>query len=131
VQKNRDSGQALSIPNETTCASKNEKSVMKISEVNIQLIKPTNGLIAFASVVLDDKVYLGSIGVHQRLDGTGYRLTYPTKKTGNRDFHIFHPIEKNLGQQIERAILTKVVALLEKQHAGGTPDLRGGGDAIG
>ena len=31
---------------------------MKISEINIQLIKPANGLVAFASVVLDDKVYL-------------------------------------------------------------------------
>ena len=104
---------------------------MKISEINIQLIKPANGLIAFASVVLDDKVYLGSIGVHRRLDGTGYRLTYPTKKTGNRDFHIFHPIERSLGQQIEQAILAKVAALLEKQGAGGTPDSREDGDAIG
>ena len=103
---------------------------MKISEVNIQLIKPTNGLVAFASVVLDGKIYLGSIGVHQRLDGNGYRLTYPTKKTGNRDFHIFHPIERSMGQRIEQAILSKVTALLEKQRAGSTPDLRGG-DAIG
>ena len=55
--------------------SANGKNVMKISEVNIQLIKPANGLVAFASVVLDDKIYLGSIGVHQRLDGTGFRLT--------------------------------------------------------
>lgn len=53
---------------------------MKISEITIQLIKPANGLVAFASVVLDDKIYLGSIRVHQRLDGSGYRLTYPTKK---------------------------------------------------
>jgi DNA-binding cell septation regulator SpoVG len=103
---------------------------MKISEVNIQLIKPTNGLVAFASVVLDSKIYLGCIGVHQRLDGNGYRLTYPTKKTGNRDFHIFHPIERSMGQRIEQAILAKVAALLEKQSADSTPDLRGG-DAIG
>ena len=104
---------------------------MKISEINIQLIKPANGLVAFASVVLDDRIYLGSIGVHEKLDGTGYRLTYPTKKTGNRDFHIFHPIEKNLGRQIERAILTKVAVLLDKQGAGNTPDSREDGDAIG
>ncbi len=103
---------------------------MKISEVNIQLIKPTNGLVAFASVVLDGKIYLGSIGVHQRLDGTGYRLTYPTKKTGNRDFHIFHPIERQMGQQIEQAILAKVTALLEKQYTDGVPT-RGGVNAIG
>ncbi len=103
---------------------------MKISEINIQLIKPSNGLVAFASVVLDDKVYLGSIGVHQRLDGAGYRLTYPTKKTGNRDFHIFHPIERNLGQQIEQAILSKVTALLEKQNADGSAIFREDGDAV-
>lgn len=104
---------------------------MKISEINIQLIKPANGLVAFASVVLDDKIYLGSIGVHQRLDGNGYRLTYPTKKTGHRDFHIFHPIERSLGQRIEQAILAKVSTLLEKQNAGASPDSQGGDDAIG
>lgn len=103
---------------------------MKISEISIQLIKPANGLVAFASVVLDGKIYLGSIGVHQRLDGSGYRLTYPTKKNGNRDFHIFHPIEKSLGQQIEQAILTKVTALLEKQNAGCSAVFRGDGNAI-
>jgi len=103
---------------------------MKISEINIQLIKPVNGLVAFASVVLDDKIYLGSIGVHQRLDGTGYRLTYPTKKTGNRDFHIFHPIERNLGQQIEQAILNKVTTLLEKQNTGDSVIFGEDGDAI-
>ena len=34
---------------------------MKISEINIQLIKPSNGLVAFASVVLDDKIFLQSL----------------------------------------------------------------------
>ena len=89
---------------------------MKISEINIQLIKPANSLVAFASVVLDGKIFLGSIGVHQKLDGTGYRLTYPTKKTGNRDFHIFHPIERKLGSEIERAILEKVTSLLNQKN---------------
>ena len=55
---------------------------MKISEVNIILIKPRNGLIGFASLVVNDALYLGSIGIHQKLNGNGYRLTYPTKKTG-------------------------------------------------
>jgi stage V sporulation protein G len=103
---------------------------MKISEINIQLFKPANGLVAVTSVVLDGKIYLGSIGVHHRLDGTGYRLTYPTKKTGNRDFHIFHPIERNLGQQIEQAILSKVTTLLEKQNTGDSTIFREDGDAI-
>lgn len=103
---------------------------MTISEINIQFVKPVNGLVAFASVVLDGKIYLGSIGVHQRLNGTGYRLTYPTKKTGHRDFHIFHPIEHSLGQQIEQAILAKVAALLKKQNTNGSAISREDGDAI-
>lgn len=42
--------------------------MMKIYEINIQLIKPTNSLVTFARVILDDKIYLGSIDVHQRLE---------------------------------------------------------------
>lgn len=89
---------------------------MTISEVNIQLIKPVNGLVAFASVVLNDQIYLSSIGVHQKLDGSGFRLTYPTKKTGNRSFHIFHPIEKAISHQIEQAISEKLNSLLGKSE---------------
>ncbi|MBI2342901.1 MAG: hypothetical protein HYV02_00975 [Deltaproteobacteria bacterium] len=62
---------------------------MKISEVNIQFIKPADGLIGFSSGVIDDAFYLGSIGVHQRLDGTGYRPTYPTKKSPLNNRPIF------------------------------------------
>jgi len=88
---------------------------MKISEINIQLIKPKNGLVAFASVVLDEQIYLSSIGIHQKLDGSGYRLTYPTKKAGERDFNIFYPIDRDLGVALERAILEKLTAVLNKQ----------------
>ena len=70
---------------------------MKISEINIIPIKPDNGLIGFASVVLDG-LYLGSIGVYSRLDGSGYRITYPTKKVGGKD------LNRDLSQEIEAAI---------------------------
>jgi DNA-binding cell septation regulator SpoVG len=80
---------------------------MKISEVNITPIKPQDGLIAFASLVLDDCLYLGSIGVYARLDGTGYRLTYPTKKIGDKGLNIYHPINKLLAKEIEKAVLNK------------------------
>ena len=80
---------------------------MRISEVNITPIKPQNGLVAFASVVLDDCLYLGSIGVYARLDGTGYRLTYPTKKVSEKSLNIYHPINKMLAKAIEKAVLNK------------------------
>ncbi len=86
---------------------------MTVSEVNITPVKPTGGLVAFASCVINGQLYLGSIGVHQRLDGTGYRITYPTKKVGLRQLNYFHPVTKEAGMVIEQAIAAKCVELFE------------------
>lgn len=86
---------------------------MKISEVNIALIKPKNGLVGFASVVVDDALYLGSIGIHQKLNG-GFRLTYPTKNSGIHQGSIFHPINNMAGKAIERTILSKLNDVMNK-----------------
>lgn len=81
---------------------------MKITEVNISLIKPKDGLIGFASLVVNDSLFLGNIGVHRKLNNTGYRLTYPTKKAGLRDMAVFHPISREAGKAIEAAIFNKL-----------------------
>lgn len=80
---------------------------MKITEIQILPVKPNNGLVAFASLVVDGNIYLGSIGIHRKLDGSGLRITYPTKKVADKDFHIFHPINMQTSQEIERAIISK------------------------
>ena len=85
---------------------------IKITEIQITPIKPKEGLIAFASVVVGKGLYLGSIGVHTRLDGAGYRITYPTKKVADKDFHIFHPINKETSEAIEEAIISKAKEIL-------------------
>lgn len=87
---------------------------MKVSEVNVTPIKPNEGLVAFASCVIDDQLYLGSFGVHKRLDGTGYRITYPIKKINDRQLNYFHPITKAAGLAIEQAIVAKCVELFER-----------------
>ena len=87
---------------------------MKISEVNIQFIKPVDGLIGFASFVIDDSFYVGSIGIHERLDGNGHRLTYPNKKSSTNQRPIFHPINREVGVAIENAILTKLKNVMSK-----------------
>jgi len=79
---------------------------MEISEIQIVPIKPNNGLVGFASLVLYGGLYLSSIGIFTRLEG-GYRLTYPTKKVGNRDINIFHPINKEFAEAIEKAVIKK------------------------
>lgn len=85
----------------------------KITEVQIIPIKPKDGLVAFASVVVENSLYLGSIGVYKRLNGSGYRITYPTKKIGNKNINIYHPINRKIGKAIESAILEKVKEIFE------------------
>ena len=81
---------------------------MKITEIQITPIKPKDGLVGFASVVLDNSLYLGFIGVYTRLDGLGYRLTYPTKKIGDNSINIYHPINKEASKAIEQAVFKKL-----------------------
>lgn len=78
---------------------------MKITEIQIIPIKPKNGLVAFASLVIDDSIYLGSIAIHTKLDGTGYRITYPTRRVNNKDMNIYHPINKRASKAIENEII--------------------------
>ena len=87
---------------------------MKISEVQITPVKPADGLVAFASCVINSQLYLGSLGVHQRLDGSGYRITYPTKKIGIRQLNYYHPLTKEVGAAIEQAITAKCSELFER-----------------
>jgi len=75
-------------------------------------IKPKDGLVAIASVVADNSLYLGSVGVFTRLNGSGYRITYPTKKIGNRNINIYHPINKETSKEIEEAIISEAEKIL-------------------
>ncbi len=86
---------------------------MKITEIQIIPIKPRDGLVAFASVVAENSLYLGSIGVYTRIDGSGYRITYPTKKVGNRDINIYHPINKETSRAIEEAVISKTKEIMD------------------
>lgn len=86
-----------------------------ITEVQIQPIKPRDGLRAFASLVYSG-LYLSSIGVHSKLNDFGYRLTYPTKLVGAREINIFHPITRELGAAIEEAVLNKLNEVMNKER---------------
>ena len=83
-----------------------------VKEIQIIPIKANNGLVAFASIVFENSLFLGSIGVHKLLDGSGYRITYPTKKIGNGDMNIYHPIDRQTSKLIEDAIIKKVEEIM-------------------
>ena len=81
---------------------------MKITRVKITRIRPVGGMVAFADVVLEEQLLLSSIAIHAKRDGSGYRLTYPSKISGKFEFPIFHPISKELGLRIEEVITKKL-----------------------
>lgn len=83
---------------------------MKVTEVQIEFVKPNNGLVGFASIVIDDNIYLSSIAIHKRLNLSGYRLTYPSKGR----FNLFHPIRKEASNKIEQAIYAKLKDVMKK-----------------
>ena len=87
---------------------------MEVTEVNIVPVKAVDGLVAFASCVVNGQLYLGSLGVHRRLDGSGYRITYPTKRIGSRELNYFHPLNRQTDNAIEQAIVAKWNELFER-----------------
>lgn len=86
-----------------------------ISEIQIIPIKPQNGLVAFASFVLNDNLYLGSIGIITRPEG-GYRLLYPTKKVGMRNINMFHPINKSFAETLEKEVIAKIEDVMKNDR---------------
>ena len=85
-----------------------ESRPMKINDVNITFVNPRGGLIGFASLVLMDAFYVSGIAIHERLDGTGHRLTYPNRKSGGQVFNICHPINRQASKAIENAVFQKL-----------------------
>lgn len=86
---------------------------MKISEVSIELVRPKDGLIGFASLIIEDDIYLGNIGIMKRLDQESYRLLFPTRKVNDKSFNLFYPISKEMGQKLEDAVTKKLKEVLK------------------
>ena len=91
----------------------------KISEVTIIPVKPNKGLVALASCVIDDKLYLGSMGIYTfKPPRIGYRVTYPTKTVGRGtdgkvlSINIFHPINRAVQSAIEKGIVDEYEKLM-------------------
>ena len=85
----------------------------RLSEIQITPIKPQNGLVAFASFVLDKSLYLGSIGIMTRPPG-GYRLVYPTKKVADRSLNIFYPINREFALAVEAEVVKHFEEVMNK-----------------
>lgn len=87
---------------------------MSIQNIEIIPVSPSNGLVGFASLLLDGSLFLSSIGVFKRKDGDGYRILYPTKKAGPNQLCVFHPTTEELSKDIEAAICAKAKQVFEE-----------------
>lgn len=92
----------------------------KITEIQFVPIKPKNGLLGFVSFVIDEKLWLGSVAVFTKIDGSGYRLSYPSKKIGEKNINLFYPITKEVGKTIEEAVTKKVNEIFSETYEGTT-----------
>ncbi len=85
-----------------------------ITQVELIPIIPKQGHIAFANVVFEDKLALNGIGIHTCLQRSGFRLLYPTKQLPNgKIIQIYHPINKQIADEIQDTIIGQYEELLE------------------
>lgn len=93
---------------------------MQIDDIKVILVRQQNGLIGFASFVLSQTFYVSGIAIHKRLDGSGYRLTYPTRKSGEQSYNLCHPITQEASKAIEVAVYQKLKDVINQDcsHVG-------------
>ena len=89
-----------------------------ISEIQIIPIKPQNGLVGFASCVINNQFYVGNIALYSSPSSKeGFRLVFPAKKLSSGQMvDCFHPITKEAGELITMAIINKYVELMDNFH---------------
>lgn len=86
---------------------------VKISDIQLVPARFKDGLAFFANFVLDGKYFIGNVAVYSLLDGSGFRLVYPDKKLPNgQQIPLFHPINRELGDEIQREVSAEAMRLL-------------------
>lgn len=87
---------------------------IKISRIEILPVEPRNGLLALCSFVINNAFYVGDVAIYSRLNGSGYRLSYPFKKIGDTKISMVHPINREATSEVERQVINKYLELITK-----------------
>lgn len=89
---------------------------IQVSEIQIFPVKPKDGLIAFASCVINDSFYVGNIAIYTSPSShEGFRLVYPSKILPNgKEINCVHPINKEVGELISKAIIGKFKQIVSR-----------------
>lgn len=86
---------------------------IELSEIQIIPIKPSNGLLAFCSFVVNGFLFVGDVAIYNSPGRPeGYRLVFPDKvlRTGKK-INVVYPITQEAGRVITDAIVKKYIEL--------------------
>ena len=89
---------------------------LRVDEIEVVLVKPKDGLLGFASCVIEKQLYLGNIALHNSpTSADKYRLVFPAKKllTG-RTLQFFYPINSDFYRQIKSAIVNHYEKIIKE-----------------
>jgi len=86
-----------------------------VSEIQISPAKFKDGLVAFASCVINNQLYLGNLAIYSSPSSpSNYRIVYPSRKLNNgTQLKITYPINKETGFLIQRQIVEQYLKLME------------------
>jgi DNA-binding cell septation regulator SpoVG len=85
-----------------------------VTKVELVPIIPNKGHIAFANIVIENKLALNGVGIHTCLSRSGFRLLYPTKTLPNgKVIQMYYPINKQVADEIQDTIINEYEGLLE------------------
>ncbi|MBU8922287.1 MAG: SpoVG family protein [Bacteroidales bacterium] len=85
---------------------------LDIGKVHVRLVENgTDGLLAWATVVLENAIKLDNLAIRRSCDGSLY-VTYPAKRSSSGKTHqYFHPINTQAAEAIQNAILARLASL--------------------
>lgn len=85
-----------------------------VSEIQISPVKFREGLVAFASAVINHQFYIGNIAIYTSPSSPdGFRLVYPSRSLNGQQLSIIHPITKEAGLAIQKQIVERYIKLME------------------
>ena len=85
---------------------------LEVSGIQIRIVQNgKDGLLAWASCVLNDAVHLNNIAIRRGHDGR-LMLTYPAKRTGaGSRYYYFNPISSEAADAVRDAVLARLAVL--------------------
>ncbi len=106
-----------------------DASALAVTEVDFQPIRPRQGLLGFASLVLNHSLRIAGIAVYARPDGSGIRLVFPERMLPHgAKIELICPITRPCGELLTQAVaeyirqLEKKIDLSATTRSGGVED---------